>query len=147
MMIHDVTKKAGAHTKRMRRGRGEGSGIGGTSRRGHNGAKSRAGWTSRPGYMGGSTPLMRRFPKIGFKNAFATTYAVVNVSDLQKYFDAGAHVDLDAMVKVGLVRNRKLPVKVLGTGDLAKKLSVTAGKFSETAKAKIEKAGGSVTVA
>ena len=147
MMIHDITKKAGAHTKRMRRGRGEGSGIGGTSRRGHNGAKSRAGWTSRPGYMGGSTPLMRRFPKIGFKNAFATTYAVVNVSDLEKHFDAGAHVDLDALVKVGLVRNRKLPVKVLGTGDLAKKLSVTAGKFSETAKAKIEKSGGSVTVA
>ena len=147
MMIHDVTKKAGAHTKRMRRGRGEGSGIGGTSRRGHKGAKSRAGWSSRPGYMGGSTPLMRRFPKIGFKNAFATTYAVVNVSDLEKHFDAGAHVDLDALVKVGLVRNRKLPVKVLGTGDLAKKLSVTAGKFSETAKAKIEKAGGSVTVA
>ncbi|MEY4833582.1 MAG: ribosomal protein [Planctomycetota bacterium] len=147
MMIHDVTKKAGAHTKRMRRGRGEGSGIGGTSRRGHKGAKSRAGWSSRPGYMGGSTPLMRRFPKIGFKNAFATTYAVVNVSDLQKHFDAGAQVDLDALVKVGLVRNRKLPVKVLGTGDLAKKLSVTAGKFSETAKAKIEKAGGSVTVA
>jgi large subunit ribosomal protein L15 len=147
MMIHDITKKAGAHTKRMRRGRGEGSGIGGTSRRGHNGAKSRAGWTSRPGYMGGSTPLMRRFPKIGFKNAFATTYAVVNVSDLEKHFDAGAHVDLDALVKVGLVRNRKLPVKVLGTGDLAKKLSVTAGKFSETAKAKIEKVGGSVTVA
>ena len=147
MMIHDITKKAGAHTKRMRRGRGEGSGIGGTSRRGHNGAKSRAGWTSRPGYMGGSTPLMRRFPKIGFKNAFATTYAVVNVSDLEKHFDAGAHVDLDALVKVGLVRNRKLPVKVLGTGDLAKKLSLTAGKFSETAKAKIEKAGGSVTVA
>ena len=131
----------------MRRGRGEGSGIGGTSRRGHKGAKSRAGWSSRPGYMGGSTPLMRRFPKIGFKNAFATTYAVVNVSDLQKHFDAGAQVDLDALVKVGLVRNRKLPVKVLGTGDLAKKLSVTAGKFSETAKAKIEKAGGSVTVA
>jgi large subunit ribosomal protein L15 len=147
MMIHDITKKVGAHTKRMRRGRGEGSGIGGTSRRGHKGAKSRAGWTSRPGYMGGSTPLMRRFPKIGFKNAFATTYAVVNVSDLDKYFDAGAQVDLDALVKVGLVRNRKLPVKVLGTGDLAKKLSVTAGKFSETAKTKIEKAGGSVTVA
>ncbi|MBM4114508.1 MAG: 50S ribosomal protein L15 [Phycisphaerae bacterium] len=147
MMIHDITKKAGAHTKRMRRGRGEGSGIGGTSRRGHKGAKSRAGWTSRPGYMGGSTPLMRRFPKIGFKNAFATTYAVVNVSDLEKHFDAGAQVDVDALVKVGLVRNRKLPVKVLGTGDLAKKLSVTAGKFSETAKAKIEKVGGSVTVA
>ncbi len=146
MMIHDVTKQAGAHTKRMRRGRGEGSGIGGTSRRGHNGAKSRAGWTSRPGYMGGSTPLMRRFPKVGFKNAFATNYAVVNVSDLEKYFDAGAHVDLDALVKVGLVRNRKLPVKVLGTGDLTKKFTVTAGKFSETAKAKIEKAGGSVTV-
>jgi large subunit ribosomal protein L15 len=90
---------------------------------------------------------MRRFPKIGFKNAFATTYAVVNVSDLDKYFDAGAQVDLDALVRVGLVRNRKLPVKVLGTGDLAKKLSVTAGKFSETAKTKIEKAGGSVTVA
>jgi len=147
MMIHDITAKVGAHKKRTRVGRGEGSGKGGTSGRGHKGAKSRAGWTSRPGYMGGSTPLMRRFPKIGFKNAFATTYAVVNVSDLEKHFDAGAQVDLDALVKVGLVRNRKLPVKVLGTGDFAKKLSVTAGKFSETAKAKIEKAGGSVTVA
>ena len=147
MMIHDITKVVGKHRPRKRVGRGEGSGIGGTSTRGHKGAKSRAGWTSRPGYMGGSTPLMRRFPKIGFKNAFATTYAVVNVSDLQKHFDAGAQVDLDALVKVGLVRNRKLPVKVLGTGDLSKKLSVTAGKFSETAKAKIEKAGGSVTVA
>ncbi len=145
MMIHDVTAKVGKHKLRMRVGRGEGSGKGGTSGRGHNGAKSRAGWTSRPGYQGGSTPLLRRFPKRGFSNAdFRVDYHIVNVSDLAKHFTAGTHVDVDALVRVGLVRDDKMPLKVLGTGDITVKLSVTADKFSTQAKAKIEAAGGSV---
>ena len=144
MMIHDITAKTGRHKLRMRVGRGEGSGKGGTSGRGHKGAKSRAGWTSRPGYQGGSTPLMRRFPKRGFSNAgFRTEYHVVNVADLAKHFEAGAHVDIDAVVKVGLVRDSKRPLKVLGNGDLGHKLIVTAARFSESARKKIEAKGGS----
>ena len=148
MMIHDITKKAGAHTKRMRRGRGEGSGIGGTSRRGHKGAKSRAGWSSRPGYQGGSTPIARRFPKRGFSNAgFRALFHEVNVQALEKHFASGATVDAKALIEKGLIRDAKLPVKVLGTGDLTKKLTVNAAKFSATAKTKIEKAGGSAVAA
>ena len=126
-------------------GRGEGSGKGGTSGRGHNGAKSRAGWTSRPGYQGGSSPLLRRFPKRGFSNAdFRVDYHIVNVSDLAKHFAAGTHVDVDALARVGLVRDCKLPLKVLATGEISVKLSVTADRFSAQAKAKIEAAGGSI---
>ncbi|MSR18053.1 MAG: 50S ribosomal protein L15 [Phycisphaerales bacterium] len=147
MMIHDITARTGAHKKRMRVGRGEGSGKGGTSGRGHNGAKSRAGWTSRPGYMGGSTPLSRRFPKRGFSNAdFRETFSVVNVRDLEKHFEAGAHIDLDALIKTGVVRNASLPLKVLAVGELSKKLTVVAAKFSAAAKAKIEAVGGAATV-
>ena len=126
MMIHDITKVVGKHRPRKRVGRGEGSGIGGTSTRGHKGAKSRAGWTSRPGYQGGATPFMRRFPKRGFKNGFRTLFHVVNVQVLDKHFDAGATVEIAA---------------------LAKKMTVVAAKFSESAKAKIEKAGGTAKVA
>ena len=128
MMIHDITAKAGANKKRKRVGRGEGSGIGGTSTRGHNGAKSRAGWTSRPSYEGGQTPFARRFPKRGFKNTGFRT------------------VDLALCVKLGLVKNMKLPLKVLGHGDIAKKITFVASKFSDTAKSKIEAAGGSATL-
>ncbi|MDA1007954.1 MAG: 50S ribosomal protein L15 [Planctomycetota bacterium] len=146
MMIHDITIQVGAHKKRMRVGRGEGSGKGGTSGRGHNGAKSRAGWSSRPGYQGGSTPFMRRFPKRGFSNAgFRTTYAVVNVADLEKHFDAGARIDRDMISKLGLIPSGKEPLKVLGNGDIKKKLNVVADAFSATARAKIEAAGGTAT--
>ncbi len=147
MMIHDVTAKVGKHKLRMRVGRGEGSGKGGTSGRGHNGAKSRAGWTSRPGYQGGSTPLLRRFPKRGFSNAdFRVDYHVINVGDFAKHFAAGATVDLDALVKVGVVRDSSMPLKVLGNGDLAVKLNVTADRFSAQAKSKIEAAGGAAVL-
>lgn len=148
MMIHDITKVVGKHRPRKRVGRGEGSGTGGTSTRGHKGAKSRAGWNSRPGYQGGATPFMRRFPKRGFKNAgFRNLYHVVNVELLEKHFDAGATVDLAAVVGKGLVPDTTLPLKVLGHGDLAKKLVVVAAKFSATAKDKIEKAGGTAQAA
>ena len=144
MMIHDITAKAGANKKRKRVGRGEGSGIGGTSTRGHNGAKSRAGWTSRPAYAGGATPFARRFPKRGFSNAgFRTDYYVINVRDLDKHFKDGAIVDIEVLVKLGMIPNAKLGLKVLGTGELKKKLTVTAAAFSASAKSKIEAAGGS----
>jgi large subunit ribosomal protein L15 len=147
-MIHDITAKVGPHKKRKRVGRGEGSGHGGTSTRGHKGAKSRAGWNSRPSYAGGATPFSRRFPKRGFSNAgFRTEYYVANVRDLEKNFEAGATVDIDTLVKLGLVPNAKLGLKVLGTGDLTKKLTVVAAAFSATAKSKIEAAGGTCTVA
>ncbi|MEY3026612.1 MAG: 50S ribosomal protein L15 [Phycisphaerales bacterium] len=144
MMIHDITAKVGPHKKIKRLGRGEGSGRGGTSGRGHKGAKSRAGWNSRPGYQGGATPFMRRFPKRGFSNAgFRTEYYVINVRELEKNFEAGATVDIDTLVKLGLIPNAKLPLKVLGTGDLKKKLAVVAAAFSASARSKIEAAGGS----
>jgi len=147
-MIHDITKVVGKKRARKRVGRGEGSGIGGTSTKGHKGAKSRAGWTSRPGYQGGATPFMRRFPKRGFKNAgFRTLYHVVNVELLNKHFDSGATVDLAAVAGKGLVPDVTLPLKVLGHGDLGKKLVVVAARFSATAKDKIEKAGGSAQAA
>jgi len=147
MMIHDVTKVVGKHRPRKRVGRGEGSGIGGTSTRGHTGAKSRAGWTSRPGYQGGATPFMRRFPKRGFKNGFRTLFHVVNVQTIAKHFDAGATVDIKALAAKGLVPDATLPLKVLGHGDCTKKVTVVAAKYSATAKEKIEKAGGTATVA
>lgn len=146
-MIHDVTSKVGKHKLRMRVGRGEGSGKGGTSGRGHNGAKSRAGWTSRPGYQGGSTPLLRRFPKRGFSNAdFRVDYHIVNVADLSKHFKAGTTVDIAALIEVGIVRDTKFPLKVLGNGDLTVKLNVTADRFSGQAKSKIEAAGGTAVL-
>ncbi len=147
MMIHDITKVAGKHRPRKRVGRGEGSGSGGTSTRGHKGAKSRAGWTSRPGYQGGATPFMRRFPKRGFKNGFRIEFHVVNVQTIEKHFDAGATVDAAALAKKGLVPDATLPLKVLGHGDIRKKISVVAAKYSASAKEKIEKAGGTATVA
>ena len=147
MMIHEITKVAGKHRPRKRVGRGVVSGIGGTSTRGHKGAKSRAGWTSRPGYQGGATPFMRRFPKRGFKNGFRALFHVVNVQVLEKHFDAGATVEIAALAKKGLVPDATLPLKVLGHGGIAKKLTVVAAKFSASAKEKIEKAGGTAKVA
>ncbi len=148
MMIHDITRKVGAHARRTRVGRGEGSGKGGTSGRGHKGAKSRAGWSSRPGYQGGATPIMRRFPKRGFSNAgFRAEFHVINVRDLDKHFEAGATVDLQALVAKGLVPNAELPLKVLGEGTLGKKLTVTAARYSASARTKIEGAGGTAAAA
>lgn len=145
MMIHDITKLVGPHKRRTRVGRGEGSGKGGTSGRGHKGAKSRAGWSSRPGYQGGATPIMRRSPKRGFSNSgFRTDFHVINLREIEKHFEAGATVDQQMLVDKGLVPNMDLPLKVLATGEFTKKLTINAAKFSAPAKAKIEKAGGTV---
>lgn len=145
MMIHDITAKVGAHKKRKRIGRGEASGTGGTSGRGHKGMKSRSGYSRRPGYDAGGKQFYQRFPKRGFSNArFRTHYHVINVKVLEERFEAGETVDSAVLAKLGIIRDTKLPLKVLGEGELGKKLEVKAAKFSASAKQKIEAAGGTV---
>jgi large subunit ribosomal protein L15 len=149
MMIHEITEKVGRYKKRKRIGRGPGSGTGKTSGRGHKGAGSRSGYSGsiRPSREGGQMPWFRRLPKRGFTNAmFRTDYAVVNLSAIDARFDDGAEVNPAMLVKAGLLRSTRDPVKVLGRGETTKKLKVTAAAFSASAKEKIEKAGGSVTV-
>lgn len=145
MMIHEITEQVGRHKARKRIGRGRGSGHGKTSGRGQKGATSRSGWSFHASYEGGQRQFAQKMPKRGFSNVqFATEYHVVNLKALEARCDNGSDVDLAALVKLGLVRDTKLPLKVLGEGDLTKKLNVTAAKFSASAKDKIEKAGGSV---
>lgn len=144
-MIHEITEKVGKHRSRKRIGRGRGSGQGKTSGRGHKGAASRSGWTRRPGFEGGQMPLVRRMPKRGFTNVqFRTLYAIVNVQTLEELCEKGAKVDAASLFEAGIIRD-KLPLKVLGHGELTKKLDITAAKFSASAKEKIQAAGGSVT--
>jgi large subunit ribosomal protein L15 len=150
MMIHEVTPKAGKYKQKKRLGRGIGSGLGKTAGRGTKGAGSRSGWTGsiRASREGGQTPLFMRLPKRGFSNfAFTTRYAVVNVAAIDARFDDGAEVNPDLLVKVGLIRDTKLPVKLLGGGETKKKLAITVAACTGSAKTKIEAAGGSVTLA
>jgi large subunit ribosomal protein L15 len=147
MDIAEITKLAGRHKKRKRIGRGPGSGSGKTAGRGHKGAGSRAGWSGRGASEGGQMPLFRRLPKRGFNNAqFATRFCIVNVDELDKKFESGAHVTADALIAAGLIRNKRLGVKVLGNGNLTKKLTVDAAKFSTQAAEKIAAAGGEAKI-
>jgi large subunit ribosomal protein L15 len=150
MMIHEITPKVGRHKRRKRVGRGPGSGHGKTCGRGHNGARSRAGATGsiRASSEGGQMPLFRRLPKRGFNNArFRKVFSVINVKALEARFEDGADVNAEALAGAGLIGDASKPVKVLGEGDLAKKLNVTAAAFSKTAAEKITQAGGTTTVA
>lgn len=147
MMIHEITEKVGRHKPRKRIGRGEGSGSGGTAGRGHKGAKSRSGWKRRPYFEGGQISLARRMPKRGFTNAeFRNKFHIVNLGLLDARMDDGAEVNAEVLASLGIIRDTTLPLKVLGEGALSKKLTVTAAKFSATAKTKIEAAGGTVQV-
>lgn len=147
MMIHEVTAKVGKHKARKRIGRGPGSGSGKTAGRGHKGAGSRAGHSTRFGHEGGQMPLVRRWPKRGFSNAdFRKHYWTVNLHAIDSRFEDGAEVNADMLVRVGLIRDTKLPVKILGNGELTKKLTVTASAFSKQAEEKIKKAGGTATI-
>ncbi len=157
MKLHELSPAAGSTKAPKRIGRGAGSGTGKTAGKGHKGQNARSGGGVRPGFEGGQMPLQRRIPKRGFNNIFATNYAIVNVSDLNKFED-GAVVDTAALKEAGLVKkvmdgvkvlgNGEVMdgVKVLGNGELTKKLTVCAAKFSATAKEKIEKAGGKAEV-
>lgn len=145
MNITDITRRAGSGPSRKRVGRGRGSGHGKTAGRGHKGAGARSGHRKQSLAEGGGFPLFRRIPKYGFSNArFRTVYQVVNVADLARRFEEGGHVSTASLEEVGLIRDRKNLVKVLGNGELAKKLTVEAHRFSRTAVSKIEGAGGAV---
>lgn len=146
MKLHSLQPAPGATTTRKRVGRGVGSGLGKTSGRGQKGQNSRSGGGVRPGFEGGQSPLFRRLPKRGFSNArFKTTYAVINLSDLDKFED-GATVTPELLKEMGLIKQSLDGIKVLGNGTLTKKLHVQAHKFSSVAKEQIEKLGGKAEV-
>jgi large subunit ribosomal protein L15 len=147
MMIHDITSKVGRYKGRKRVGRGPGSGHGKTSGRGHKGAKSRSGYKRRAYFEGGQMSWVRRMPKRGFTNAqFKTVYHVVNIKTIEDRFNDGDVVNAESLSKAGIIRDTKKPLKILGEGDLTKKLDVTANKMSKSAEAKIAAAGGTATV-
>ena len=146
MKLHELYPAAGATKEVKRIGRGHGSGHGKTAGKGHKGQWARSGGGVRPGFEGGQTSLARRMPKRGFNNIFATEYTVVNVADLEARFENGAVIDTDALIDAGLVTKVLDGVKVLGNGAVTKSFTVKAAKFSESAKAKIESAGGKAEV-
>ena len=143
MRLHDLKPRPGAKHRRKRLGKGESSGHGKTSGRGGKGQTARSGSSIRIGFEGGQMPLIRRIPKRGFNNArHATRYLPINVESLN-VFDDGARVDEQALRERGLANGKSSGVKILGTGELAKKLNVSAHAFSASARAKIEAKGGS----
>ena len=145
MKLPELGPAAGSTTAPKRLGRGVGSGLGKTSGKGHKGAKARSGGGKRPGFEGGQLPLYRRVPKKGFTNIFRTQYATVNVGQLEA-FENGAVVNADALVKANLISKTLDGVKILGNGELTKKLTVEAAKFTASAKEKIEALGGKAEV-
>ena len=145
MYIHELSPVAGSTHVNKRKGRGHATGNGKTAGRGHKGQKARSGGGTRIGFEGGQMPLARRIPKRGFNNIFAKPLDGVNVSVLNKFED-GAVVDVQTLLDAGLLSKCKYGVKFLGSGELTKKLTVKAAAFSETAKQKIEAAGGKAEV-
>ena len=145
MKLHDLKPAEGATTARKRLGRGIGSGLGKTSGKGHKGAKARSGGGKRPGFEGGQMPLTMRLPKRGFTNKWRVEYATVNVERLN-IFEDGAVVTPVELIEAGILKNVQDGVKILGNGEITRKLTVQANKFTATAKEKIEAAGGKVEV-
>ena len=145
MEMHELGPAYGATTSKKRIGRGIGSGLGKTAGKGHKGQKARSGGKIRRGFEGGQTPLYRRLPKRGFKNHFAKEYATINVSDLERY-EADTVVNIELLISSGIIKKELDGLKVLGGGELTKKLTVEANKFSASAKSKIEAAGGKLEV-
>ena len=145
MKLHELSPAAGSAKPAWRKGRGAGSGNGKTAGRGHKGQNARSGGGVRPGFEGGQIPLYRRLPKRGFHNKFAKQYTAVNIDKLNAFED-GAVVNLELLMKCGLVRKQLDGVKILGQGELTKKVTVQATVFSAAAKEKIEAAGGKCEV-
>jgi large subunit ribosomal protein L15 len=146
MSLHKIRPPKGAKHAKKRVGRGPGSGHGHTASRGHKGAQSRSGFSFKRGFEGGQMPLHRRVPKRGFHNPFRVEYAVVNLDTLAEVFEAGSAVTPELLRERGLVRQSRARIKVLGRGDISKKLTVQAHKFSGTAAEKIAAAGGTTEV-
>ena len=145
MKLHELKPAAGSTAPAWRKGRGPGSGNGKTAGKGHKGQNARSGGGVRPGFEGGQLPLYRRLPKRGFTNKFATVYSIVNVEALN-CFEDGAVVNLETLTEAGIVRKELDGLKVLGRGEITKKLTVQAKIFSASAKEKIEALGGTVEV-
>ncbi len=146
MKIHDLTPAAGARKSVKRLGRGIGSGTGKTSGKGHKGQWARSGGGVRIGFEGGQMPLMRRIPKRGFDNNWRKVYSVINLKDLEKFED-GAVVNAESLLSKGILSKiEPYGVKVLGDGEISKKLTVQANKFSKSAEEKIKKVGGNIEV-
>jgi len=146
MKLNELTKAPEAKAKK-RVGRGPGSGLGKTAGRGENGQKSRSGASIPAWFQGGQTPLFRRIPKRGFNNArFRVEYATINLSDLNKYFNDGDEVTPEVLKEKGIIKQQLCGVKVLGNGELEKKLTIKANRFSSSAVTKIESAGGKAEV-
>jgi large subunit ribosomal protein L15 len=148
--IGNLSYASGSHKKMKRIGRGTGSGHGGTSTRGHKGHQSRSNFKRKRSFEGGQMPLNRRLPKFGFKNPFRIEYQCVNVETLEQLVKMGRFtgdtIDFDVLFDLGVINKNNVPLKVLGNGTISKSLNVTAHKFSGSAKAKIEAAGGKVAV-
>ena len=145
MKLHELHPAAGATTAPKRLGRGIGSGLGKTSGKGHKGAKARSGGGKRPGFEGGQMTLIRRLPKRGFTNKWRTEYVAINVDRLE-IFEDGMTVTPVELIQYGIIKNVEDGVKIMGNGELTKKLTVVANKFTASAKEKIEAAGGKVEV-
>ena len=145
MKLHELQPAVGSTTAAKRVGRGVGSGLGKTSGKGHKGAKARSGGGKRPGFEGGQMPLCRRVPKRGFTNIFGTEYAAVNVERLEVFND-GDVVTVEELLAKKIIRKPMDGVKIMGNGDLTKKLTVKAAKFTASAKEKIEALGGKAEV-
>ncbi len=146
MKLDDLKLDEGARMKPKRVGRGPGSGHGKTSTRGHKGQKARSGGKVRPGFEGGQMPLQRRLPKVGFKNFNRKVYTVVNTGKLNELFDDGDLIEPRILLERGIIKKLNDGLKVLGVGDVSKKLTIKANKFSRKAREKIEAAGGKVEV-
>ena len=142
MKQHELAPAPGSKKDRKRVGRGDGSGHGTYSGRGCKGQKSRSGYRMRPGFEGGQLPIIKRLPRLrGFTNIFKKEYSIVKLSMLDA-FEAGSEVTVEEMLQAGIIKTKKLPVKILADGDISKAITVKADKFSAAAKAKIEAAGG-----
>ncbi|HBH79622.1 MAG TPA: 50S ribosomal protein L15 [Nitrospira sp.] len=145
MNLHNLAPAPGSKKRRKRIGRGPGSGHGKTATKGHKGILARSGGGKRPGFEGGQMPLVRRLPKFGFTNPARIEYSIVNLKSLEQWAGEGT-VTPQAMVDAGLIKRKRLPIKILGVGELKKSLVVQAHKFSKSAEAKIQAAGGRVEV-
>jgi large subunit ribosomal protein L15 len=143
MKLNTIKPAEGAKTERVRVGRGIGSGMGKTAGRGHKGQRARKGGRGKLGFEGGQMPIQRRLPKRGFTNIFKKEFQVVNVRDLAS-FEAGSVVDAEALARAGIVRSQRIPLKVLGDGEIKTAITLRAHAFSAQARSKIESAGGKV---
>jgi len=144
LRLNNLSPAPGAKKQRKRVGRGQGSGHGGTSCRGHKGARSRSGFKNKIGFEGGQMPLQRRLPKRGFTNIFKKEFAIVALSTLDERYEAGETVDRESLAAKGIVTRPGMPVKILANGEITKALTVAVDKVSRGARAKIEAAGGTV---